>query len=194
MNTQALFFERLRQGEETALDYYVNEHTESLCFIAFKLVKDELVAEEIVGDAFLKLWQQKGRIESSEHLYRFLVKVIKNDCLNHLKKISNLPKFEANYDQVSVFDDQDIHFEIIYAEFIKILYSELDKLPVQQATVFKMSYLDGQSTAEICEILNTTQSTVFAAKSKALQTLRTTFKKRDIFLYFFFTLIFLGKN
>jgi len=43
MNTQALFFERIRQGEETALDYYFNEHTESLCFIAFKLVKDELV-------------------------------------------------------------------------------------------------------------------------------------------------------
>ena len=184
------YFEQFKRGEEIALDYYIQKYIQKLSFFALKLTKNQEASEEIVCDTFFKLWQDRSKIETDSHLYSFLFRVTKNACLNHLQKNKSLPVFESDYEGVEYADEQDIQYSIIYAEFIEMLYKELDKLPEQQGRVFKMSYLEGCSTAEICETLNTTASTVFYAKSKALQSLRKTFKDRDFFLYLVFTWLF----
>ena len=185
------YFELLKQGDENALVYFVNEHTASLSMFAFKIIKDPQVIEEIIGDAFLKLWQQKNKIESIQHLSSFLFKVTRNMCINQIKKLRRQPVFDSDYNNINLLDDTDIQFDIIYSEFIQILYKELDKLPQQQAKVFKLSYLDGRSTEEICNELKTTPSAVYFAKSKALGSLRDAFKKHSIFTQLFFLWIFL---
>ncbi len=184
------YFEKFKQGEEFALDYYIQKYIQKLSFFALKLTKNEEVSEEIVCDTFLKLWQDRNKIETDSHLYSFLFRVTKNACLNHLQKNKRLPVFENDYERCEHADDQNIHYDIIYAEFIEMLYKELDKLPEQQRSVFKMSYLEGYTTEEICKALKTTPSTVFYAKSKALLSLRCRFKDRDFFLYLIFIWLF----
>ncbi|GAA4517404.1 hypothetical protein GCM10023173_17870 [Sphingobacterium thermophilum] len=63
------------------------------------------------------------------------------------------------------------------------IIKELERLPKQQAEIFRMTYLEGKSNKEICQTLGTTLNTIYFARSKALSTLRQIFKEKDISLY-----------
>lgn len=183
MDEQKKYFDRLQKGDEAALDYYIKNNLQTLTFFAYKHVRDEQVSEEIACDSFVKLWHNKHLLKNELHLQNFLFRVTKNACLNHLAKLKNQPVFDRNIESLTIADNNDINRDIIYAEFIKLIYCELEKLPKQQALIFKMSFLDGYSTEEICDILKTSKSNVFFAKSKALASLRSILKKKKFVLY-----------
>ena len=92
---------------------------------------------------------------------------------------------------LTLSQDTDILTLIIDAELISLVVKELEKLPQQQASIFRLIYLEGLTTLEICDRLSTTSSNVYFAKSKATATLRKVFEHKDYKLYslFFGTLL-----
>lgn len=180
METTDRYVQLLRTGDQLALDHYIREHIRPLTFFAAKLVRSEAVAEEITGDSFLKLWEARDRFETPAHIQSFLYKITKNACLNHLASPKNRVSHHAELDENLPSPDADTFTKIVHAELIQQLYEEVEKLPGQQATIFRMSYLEGYSTEEICAALETTPNNVFYAKSKALATLRQVLKGRDM--------------
>ncbi len=179
METTDRYVELLRDGNQRALDHFIQEHVRPLTFFAAKLVRSEGVAEEIVGDSFLKLWEARGRFENPGHIHSFLYRVTRNACLNHQASPKGREHRYAELDENLSSPDADIFTKIVHAEFIQQLHAEVEKLPGQQATIFRMSYLEGYTTEEICAALDTTTSNVFYAKSKALATLKAVFKDRN---------------
>ncbi len=74
--------------------------------------------------------------------------------------------------------EDDVLKKIFRTELTELLLAEINLLPRQQAQIFKLSFLDGLNTEEICETLNTTASTVYYARSKALYALKERFKSK----------------
>jgi len=183
MDEQKNYFDRLKKGDEVALDYYIKNNIQTLTFFAYKHVRDEQLSEELACDSFVKLWHNKHLLKNESHLQNFLFRVTRNACLNYLEKLKKQPVLDYDLASLDIADDHDINRKIIYAEFLKLIYNELEKLPKQQALIFKMSFLDGYSTEEICDILKTSKNNVFYAKSKAQATLRLLLKKRKFELY-----------
>ncbi|RZF61645.1 RNA polymerase sigma factor [Sphingobacterium corticibacterium] len=183
MDEQKNYFDRLKKGDEVALDYYIKNNIQTLTFFAYKHVRDEQLSEELACDSFVKLWHNKHLLKNESHLQNFLFRVTRNACLNYLEKLKKQPVLDYDLASLDIADDHDINRKIIYAEFLKLIYNELEKLPKQQALIFKMSFLDGYSTEEICAILKTSKNNVFYAKSKAQATLRLLLKKRKFELY-----------
>lgn len=60
MNKEILF-EDIKCGNLSALRHYFGSIT-SMCVIAGKLVANREVAEDIVQDVFIRLWEKKGGI------------------------------------------------------------------------------------------------------------------------------------
>jgi len=168
------------------LEFCIQQNRSSLLFFAYKYIRNETVCEEIVADSFFKLWQHRARITDLGHIQYFLFKTTKNACLNHLEKEKLSPFINHGLEGIDQQDDRNIQFDMIYAEFIQLLYAELDKLPAQQAQIFRLSYLEGYSTEEICTLLNTTANNVFYAKSKVLSHLRLRFGRKDMLMALLF--------
>jgi len=159
-------------------------HGEHLRFFAYKITKNKEVSEEIVSESFYKLWQGREKAKSVAAVKSFLYLITRNACYDHIG--SSYHKTVDLGDELlwdTVEGGKDILTHIIYTELIGQIVAELEKLPKQQAEVFRLSYLEGMDTQEICETLGTTASSVYFARSKAISALRVIFKEKDFSIY-----------
>lgn len=185
------YLEKLKSGNEEGLRYFMSLLGEQLLFFTYKITRNREAAEEIVSESFCVLWQKREKAVSIQAVKSYLYLIARNACYDHVGTyyIKNVQLGDdLIWDSPEL--KTDILSQIIYTELIEQIVCELDRLPKQQAEVFKMIYLEGKNTEEICESLGTTASNIYYARSKALSTLRQIFKEKDISLYSIFVLLF----
>lgn len=187
MQTTAIikYLQMLQCGDEAGLRYFIIRFGDELRFFAFRITDSKEVAEEIVSEAFFKLWQRREKATSLAGVKSFLYIVTRNACYDH---VGSAHQQRTVLEEETILDTvqlvPDILDQIIYTELIGQVIAELEKLPKQQAEIFRLSYLDGLETQEICEQLGTSASNVYFARSKALSRLRIAFKEKNISYYF----------
>ena len=131
-------------------------------------------AEDLLQDAFLKLWTNCKKVEFPK-AKNFLYTVATNMFLNNVRKGKTVLKFQ----QKAIFETEARSPEEIYREkeFKEILEQTISELPDVQREVFLMNRLDGLKYAEIAERLNISIKTVEKRMSNALKVLRKLHKK-----------------
>lgn len=174
----------LQSGNEEGLRFFMSNYGNHLRFFAYKITRNKEVSEEIVSESFYKLWQGHEKATSLESVKSFLYYATRNACYDHVG--SAYYKTLQHGEELlwdTAEDKNDALTQIIYTELIGQIVAELDKLPKQQAEVFRLSYLEGMDTSEICKVLGTTANNVYFARSKALSALKVVFKEKDLSLY-----------
>jgi len=132
-----------------------------------------------VQDTFLKIWEHKESLGSVSSIPGYLYRAVRNNCLNHLKHLSIVHKYEDSYAQllanaedylaVTQENGQSI---LISKEFEGQIYDAIEKLPEQCRQIFKLSRLEGLKNNEIAEMKRVTLNTVQKQISIALEKLR----------------------
>ncbi|MBD1429796.1 RNA polymerase sigma factor [Sphingobacterium litopenaei] len=174
----------LRLGKESALSYFMDLYSHNLHFFAYKLVRDKDSIPEIISDSFVKLWKHRADFYTIEELKSFLYIVVRNSCLDHGKAVrERYVHQQIEEENILANPDADILTKIIHIELITLLGEALEKLPKQQADIFRLTVLEGKTTTEACQELQTTANTVYFARSKAVNTLRQLFLKKNISYY-----------
>ena len=150
-----------------------------LCTYAFRITTNKEIAEEIVQDTFLKIWEHKESLVSVDSLPGYLYRAVRNNCLNHLKHLAIVHKYEDFYSQMlaSAEDYVTVTQEngqslLISKEFEEQVYEAIDKLPEQCRQIFKLSRFEGLKNNEIAEKKGVTINTVQKQISIALEKLR----------------------
>lgn len=185
-------FDQLKLGNERVLSTYFNRHGRALLLFAYRIVADASLAEELVQDAYVKLWAARHRLESDAHIKSFLYHTTKNACIDHLRGTNYRMQTVSGElpDESGIQTDSDLLARMIHAETLQLVYAEVKKLSPTQQQVFKLTFVEGLTTEEICTQLEMTANAVFIARSKALATLKRVFKDTDLFLYLtFYTLM-----
>lgn len=181
-----------KRGRESGLKYFMLKFGNSLRFFAYSLTRNKEASEEIVSDLFYKLWERRENVESIDNIKAFLFIAARNACYDYLNSPRNRIKNESEVLEGMAHPETDMLHRMIYSELVELIVMEVDKLPKQQAVVFRMSFLEGMTAEEICLKLGTSVGNVYFAKSKALSTLRRVFERKDLRLYtlfFWFTLL-----
>lgn len=181
MNYCDKYADMLRLGQEDGLRYCITKLSPSLRFFAYKIIKNKESAEDIVSESFVKLWKNREKANSMQSVKVFLYLITRNACYDYLG---------AQYQQRTVLieesvleeveDNFDILSKITYNELIFLISKELEKLPSRQGEVFRMAYIEGLETDEICDNLNISSSNVYFIKSKALAAIRSILRKRKL--------------
>ena len=181
------YFNQFKAGNERALSAYFDRHVRALLLFAYRMVADEAVAEELVQDAYVKLWSARERVQSEAHLKSFLYYTTRNACIDHLRgSESRIRSLSDEPDENIIQADSDLLARMIHAETLQLVYAEVKKLPPNQQRVFKLTFIEGLKTEEICAELGMTANAVFIARSKALATLQNLFKGGGLLAYLFF--------
>ncbi len=152
-----------------------------LCHLSMSYLKDEDEAKEVVQDSFLKLWEVRSDLNENSNLRNFLFTLVKNNCLNILKRRQILLKhhekirwIEMSYQYESLKRIGDHYME--FDELQDKIVQAVEKLPESCRVVFKMSRFEDLKNREIAEKLAVSQKTVEAHLTKALKILRTELK------------------
>lgn len=133
----------------------------SLHRFSCSFVKSKEVAEEIVSDVFIKVWQIRDRLTEIQNLRVYLYTVTRNFSINYLQR---------NYKNTSLsIEELDIEPVIelgnpeelcINAETINIIRRIIHDLPPQCRLIFQLVKEDGLKYMEAADILNISVLTV----------------------------------
>ncbi|MDR3262144.1 MAG: RNA polymerase sigma-70 factor, partial [Tannerella sp.] len=75
----------LKQGDNTAYKYVYDHYYTLLCAIAYEYLKDGFLCESMVDDLIFHLWEKRTTLEITTSLKSYLVRAIRNRCINYLK-------------------------------------------------------------------------------------------------------------
>ena len=155
--------------EQETYEFLFKTHSKTLFnFIYFKC-GDAEQAEDIVQDAFIKLWDNCSKVVF-EKSKSFLFTVARNLFLNEVahKKIV----LQHQLDTVDESSHETPQYLLEEQEFMKKLKEAIANLPERQREVFLLSRMEKKKYAEIAEITGITVKAVEKRMSQALTTLR----------------------
>lgn len=149
-----------------------DKYYRSLCYFAWQMVRDDVVAEDLAQDAFVSYFQHREHVENEEKAIKsFLYSSVKFAVYNLSRKVKTVQKFwERNHYQES--DDIDYEHQIIRTEFMMAVQQTLHSLPDGCQRVMTLSYIDGYSNEEIASQLQLSINTIKTHKKRGLQALR----------------------
>ncbi|HFS66807.1 MAG TPA: RNA polymerase sigma-70 factor [Flavobacteriia bacterium] len=137
-------------------------------FLIFKYQNIEQ-AEDIVQDAFIKLWENCKNVpflKAKSYLY-----TIANNAFLNIKKHEQVKrKHQETITQKSTNESPE--FVLLEKEFYQKLKKVISNLPQKQQEVFKMSRIEKLKYREIAEQLNISVKAVEKRMSMALKTIR----------------------
>lgn len=191
MNTRESLMQNFQAGDEIVFQHFMKRHLRALTFHAYNICMDQQVAEEIVADAFSKLWERKSAFDSEYKIKSFLYITTRNASLDYMRSArkQHSRKLEE-LDGALELKEKDPLTHLIHAELIQTLISQVQLLPPRQRSVFQLHYLEGMSTEEICDFLNCSPNAVFVAKKKAMATIRKIFKKHETLISILMLFVF----
>lgn len=166
------------QQEEIVFHRFFLEYYPSLLSFARHYVREWEVAEDIVQDIFVRLWEGRGKLVEVEDLSAYIYQMVRFRCFNHLRaeKIKN--RTSEQMEKPLSVDERDLY---VREEVSRIVYKAIETLPPACRTVFSMA-LEGYDAKEIAEQLKIAVGTVKRQKQIA----RALLKERLGDLYIFF--------
>lgn len=156
-----------------------------LCFFAYELMGDQTGVEDIVQEAFVKLWQKRSDFDNLRSVKSFLYVVVKNQCFNILKH-EKLVKRKGAVLSAERWDEIEQE-AVIESEVLENLFRAIKALPEGCRSVLQLGYFRKMKNQEIAEYLEISINTVKTQKKRALQLLRG-FLKYPAFWWFSFLL------
>lgn len=137
-------------------------------FIYFKC-GDEKQAEDLVQDAFIKLWKKCAKVPHAK-AKSFLYTVCNNAFLNDYAHKKVVLKYNSNITQK--INEQTPEYLMEEKEFGERLQKAIEQLTEAQRTAFLMNRIEGKKYSEIAEILDISVKAVEKRISQALASLR----------------------
>lgn len=148
-------------------------HFKALHAYAYTIVKDEVIAEEIVQSIFLKLWEKRSNLTIHTSIKAFLYRSVYNESLNYHKHQKVKSSFQQHHVYVRGNElDDDSSNRVQLKELEGQLRHALNKLPEGCRTIFQMSRFEDLKYREIADHLNISIKTVENQMGKALRILR----------------------
>lgn len=139
---------------------------------ANNLLDDPLEAGDQTADAFMKLWLHKKRFQTFDHLQIFLYRIIRNACIDHLRRNKLKHKITHELQAKTAISENIIERKFQEAEVFSHIYSKIEKLPEQRRKIIKLSFIHGLSRSEIAQQLGISESTVKNQITEGLKTMR----------------------
>jgi RNA polymerase sigma-70 factor (ECF subfamily) len=165
--------ERLaRHDDQSAYKELYIAFYKPLLQFATSFVRSQQVAEEIVSDVFIHIWEKRKRIDSINNLRIYLYVAIRNTSLNYLSRKSKI--LTTNLDELAL-DPPGIYFDpeqlLVTNEMIELIRSAINQLPPKCRMIFKLVKEDELKYKEVADILNISVKTVEAQMTIALRKL-----------------------
>lgn len=168
---------RLWIRDEKDLNTLFNKYFAPLVYFAWNIINDQPIAEEIVSDAFIKIWERRENFNSENAIKSFLYLVVKNASINFLRlqKRSDQLEKELGYLNDNLESNKLTH--IIQSEMYRQVLAAIETLPKTYRNIVSLFYLEEKSCSEISDQLNLSITNVRVQKMRGLRLLRKVISK-----------------
>lgn len=178
--------DRICKKDQGSFESLYKTYYSKLYVLAFKYVRNQEIAEELVNDVFLKIWVDAARLNITQSLGLYLSRCIVNAALNNLNKekktAGKQEKYLQEFDEI---DDADDEAQILEEQLLK-LEKAIEHLPPQCKKVMMMSKFDKYKQHEIADALNISIKTVKNHLTQGYEKIRGLLSKELIIMAILF--------
>ena len=182
MPTNAVIKGLILGDEETYISLFRTYYIQ-LCAYSRRYVGRKDVAEEIVSDTFLKIWENRASIQINTSIKSYLFQAVYNNSLYYLRKLKNEAILEDYFSNTaseniafSTLADETPEESLVMDDINTRIEEAVAQLPDQQQKAFRLKRFDGRKNAEVAKIMGISVKTVEMHLAKATLTLRKNLK------------------
>ena len=161
----------LSKDQAWEFELVFKKHFKSLHSYACTILRDEIMAEEMVQNVFCRLWEKAGQIQIRESVSGYLYRSVYHECLNYLKHLKVREAYQS-YAVTQIEPDHSSSGQLELSELENRLEIALLELPEKCRTIFQMSRFEELKYQEIADRLDLPVKTVENQMGKALRLLR----------------------
>ena len=168
----------VERKDPAAFEIVYDRHGGPAYSLAYRIVGDRLVAEEVTQEAFLSVWRSGARFDRARGSVRtWLLGVVRNRAIDVLRReAGRAPTVSLELETVP---EQQSRFEPTDAEALRRaagreVRGALAALPDDQVKVVQLAYFGGLSHSEIAEVLGMPLGTVKGRMRLAMEKMRAT--------------------
>lgn len=163
--------EEIKRGNVQTFKKVFQYYWNPLVSFSYRYVRDLQLAENIVQDIFLNIWNKKENIDPSRNFKTYLFTSVKNLSLNFIRnQKNNVYEFdELVLSEIIISSPED---EVLKKELVEAVNSAINELPERCKLIFSMNRFEKLTYKEIAEVLEISVKTVEAQMGKALKSLR----------------------
>lgn len=143
-------------------------HYNMLCNTVVSIVGDASMAEDVVQEVMIHVWDNRVKIGEVHHMRAFLIQSCRNKAIEILRKEASVKRLEKEI--VNTPTIEDVNIDQLWLK--EQLFDSIRHLPSKCGEVFNMSKVEGLTYGEIAESLNISVKTVENHMSKAFSLLR----------------------
>ena len=170
-------------GDEETYIFLFKEYYVCLCSYSRRYVGRKDIAEEIVSETFMKIWDNRDSIIIHSSVKAYLFQSVCNNSLNYLRKLKTENRLET-YFQDTQFNnigfveiiEETIEHSLLMDDVSLEIEKALSQLPPQQQKAFRLKRQDGKKIREIAQMMGLSIKTVEMHLSKATINLREKLK------------------
>ncbi|WP_029278347.1 RNA polymerase sigma factor [Pedobacter borealis] len=174
---------KLGEGDEYAFEQLYLIYSPKIYRKILQLVKNTALAEELLQDVFVKIWEKRETLNNQKSFKSYLYTIAKNMVVDLFRKAAldrqMLEKFIVEntefYYPFEHLEDMDVKSKLI-------VQRALDTLPPQRKRIYTLIKLEGKSYEEVAELLSISTSTINDHVVKATKSLRCYFDENNIAL------------
>lgn len=159
-NELTLLLLQLRQGQEPAFNKLYLTYGKSLYRKINAIVKDEFIADELLQDLFLKVWEKRTDLKPEHSFTAFLYTVANNLVYDYFRKVSKDKRLHARLLINAVDYYMQTEENLIGKETSAIIQQAIDKLSDHRRRVFTLCKIEGKSYQEAADLLGISVATV----------------------------------
>jgi len=167
-----ILVKELASGSHKAYETLFRSYYTDLCRFCSRYVRNPDIAEEIVQEVFIYIWERRADLNITASFKAYLYTAIRNKSINYIKL--QLPKDQKKEDitKHEVPDSIDLEGDLKYRELEVKVAAAIDLLPKKCRIIFDLSRNAGHTYKEIAEHLEISVKTVENQMVIALRKLR----------------------
>ena len=154
-------------SDEKAFHTVYQQYFGKVYAMALSYLPNALVAQDMVQEVFVRIWQNRADLNSIRHFEPWLIVITRNLLIKELRKIYP-PGWHPQ--QITTTDLQET---LNYRELERLLAAAVEKLSTRQKQVYRLSKMEGYSHREIALQLGISVDVSREHLSKALQNIRS---------------------
>lgn len=144
-------------------------------------ILNEIEAEDIVQDVYIKLWAKRTDMEQYRSIEAFAMVVTKNLCLDKLK--SKAYQNDKMTDWNEPIDSRSPHRIAELKDDVKMVHQVISTLPEQQKLIVQMRDVEEMEYDEIAEVLKMNVNAIRVNLSRARKAIRDQIQKTHNYEY-----------
>jgi RNA polymerase sigma-70 factor (ECF subfamily) len=175
---------RLSAGDRGAFDELYHRYAGVAYGLAVRLVRQELLAQDVVHDAFLALWRAPEAYDPARGPFRtFFLSLVHHRAVDTIRREERLRARSERAANLEPVTGEDVAEAVTEDAYLGVRRKEvreaLTGLSAEQRQVLEMAYFGGMTQVQIAEELGIPLGTVKTRTLAAMRKLRTVLEENE---------------